>query len=118
MCKGKFVDNLFNDPIGEMAFKVKLTFQYLNVFGALIYKDTLGWHVFKLMEHKTPFMKCPMVNYQGGSYIGQDGAHYEVTNYPFQMNSFGILQANKPPSEEPYYGLETQVAMTSIPINE
>ena len=39
MRRGKFTDNPFDDPNGEMDFNVQLTFQYINAYGAQMYKD-------------------------------------------------------------------------------
>ena len=47
-----------------------------------------------------------MVNYQGDLYIGQDGARYDVTNYPQQVESLGVLQAGDTHLEVPHFELE------------
>lgn len=98
--KGKFTENPFDVPSRHMEFKVKLTFRYQNVYGAEIYEDPLGRYVFKTIEHRTPFSVFPMVNYQGDLYMGQDGARYEVTRYPQQIDTMGVLQAGPMPSQE------------------
>ena len=91
--KGNVQDNLFDDPIKGLDFNITLTYHTSSVFGADIYKDPLGRFVFNTAEHQTPFQEFPEVNYQGDLYIGKDGAHYQVTRYPQQIDSHGVLQA-------------------------
>lgn len=40
-----------------------------------------------------PLNEFPMVNYQGDLYMGQDGACYEATRYPQQVDALDMLQA-------------------------
>ena len=91
-------ENPFDDPYEEMDFNVQLLFQYENVFGAQIYKDPLGRYTFKTNDNRTPFNEFPMVNYQGDLYIAKDGSRFQVTKYPHQIDTFGVLQARPMPS--------------------
>lgn len=59
-----------------------------------------------------------MVNYQGDLYMGQDGARYEATNYPQQVDVFGVIKEEMEPLEEPYYGSKMQMAKASTQFNE
>lgn len=90
--KAKMRENSFEDPLGDMEFKVMLTFQYENVFGTEIYLDPLDRYAFKTVDNRTPFNKFPMVNYQGDLYMGKDGSRYEVTRYPQQVDACGVLK--------------------------
>ena len=42
--------------------------------------------------HQTPFQEAPLVNYQGNLYIGQDGARYKVTKFPYQIDPYGEVR--------------------------
>ena len=83
--------NPFDDPQERMDFEIKLRFETFNQHGVEIYCDPNGQYVYKSARKRTPFNYCPMVCYQGDKYLGEDGAYYVVTRYPYLMDSFGVL---------------------------
>ena len=98
--KGKMSKNPFDEPTDEMDFDVTLSFLNTNAYGAEIYKDPLGRYTFKSAEYRTPFSELPLVNYQGDLYMGMDGARYEVTKHPNQVDALGVLQTGQAPIAE------------------
>ena len=84
--RGKFTQNPFNDPLEKLNFNVALEFCYTNSLVTDIYQGPVNRYAFKTAEHITPFDKKPLVSYQGNLYIGKDGARYEVTRYPYQID--------------------------------
>ena len=59
-----------------------------------------------------------MVNYQGDLYIEQDGARYDVTNYPQQVDLLGVLQAGATHLEVPHFEPKSQTARASVPMSK
>ena len=49
--------------------------------------------VYKTAKYPTPFEKTPWVNYQGDMYIEEDGARYEVTKFPNDVDALGLLHS-------------------------
>ena len=88
----KFTKNLFGDSLEELNFNVTLKFCYTNSLGTNIYQDPVNRYAFKTAECSTPFEEKPLVIYQGNLYIGKDGARYEVTRYPYQIDPYGVIQ--------------------------
>ena len=70
---------------------VKLQFQYANAQGADIYKDPMGRFAVKIADVLSNRHMNPWVNYQADMYMGEDGARYEVTEYPEQVDIMGVL---------------------------
>ena len=76
-------------------YNIRLEFDFTNRWGAKIYHDPMGRYVYKMGEHLTPFEKYPWVNYQGDMYMGDDGARYEVTKSPENIDASGNLHTSK-----------------------
>ena len=55
----------------------------------------MGRYVYKTGEHLTPFDKYHWVNYQGDMYMGDDGARYEETESPENIDASGNLHISK-----------------------
>ena len=69
-------------PSFQLDFNTRLKFDYTNVFGAEIYHDPMQRQVYKTADCLTPFEQSLMANYQGDMYVGEDGARFEVTEFP------------------------------------
>ena len=85
-----------SQPFGlGIKYNIRLEFDFTNRWGAEIYHDPMGRYVYKTGEHLTPFEKYPWVNYQGDMYMGDDGARYEVTESPENIDASGNLHTSK-----------------------
>ena len=78
-------------PSFQLDFNTRLKYDYTNVYGAEIYHDPMLRQVYKTAEHLTPFEQSLMANYQGEMYVGEDGARYQVTEFPHLVDSTGYI---------------------------
>ena len=83
--------NPFERRSWGLNFNVKLQFQYANAQGADIYKDPMGRFAVKIPDVLSNRHMNPWVNYQADMYMGEDGARYEVTEYPEHVDIMGVL---------------------------
>ena len=79
--------------------------------------------VVKIEEHPTAFDPSPWVNYQGEMYVGQEGACYQLTAEPNNMDKLGQLvnvqKIEEPPYEETHeLKLFTSVKVTRILVDD
>ena len=62
-----------------MIFNVRLVFARTNIHNAQLFKDPMNHWIVKIEEHPIAFDPTPWVNYQGETYMVQEGVSYQVT---------------------------------------
>ena len=107
----------------SMDFNVRLEFVHTNAHDAQLYKDPMNRWVVKIEEHPTAFDPSPWVNYQGEMYVGQEGACYQVTEEPDNVDKLGqwviVQKVEEPPYEETHeLKLFTSVKVTRILVDD
>ena len=103
MTEGKSVNPFEANDLG-MTFNVMLQFQYANAQGADIYKEPMGRFAVKIADVLSTRHMNPWVNYQADMYMGEDGARYEVTEYPENVDIMGALPRSEQmdPKHDPH----------------
>ena len=75
-----------------------------NAHDAQLYKDPMNRWVVKIEEHPTIFDPSTWANYQGEIYMRQEGACYQVTIEPKNVDKLGqfvtVQEFEEPPYEE------------------
>ena len=107
----------------SMGFNVRLEFVHTNAHDAQLYKDPMNRWVMKIEEHPTAFDPSPWVNYQEEMYVGQEGACYQVTTEPNNVDKLGqlvtIQKIEEPPYEETHeLKLFTTIKVTCILVDD
>ena len=86
----------------SMAFNVRLVYVKANSHDAQLYRDPMNRWVVKIGDHPTALDAAPWVNYQGDSYMGQEGVRYIVVKDPECVDKWGQLVMSIKEEEPPY----------------
>ena len=76
-------------PEYSMTFNVRLAFAWTNAHEAQLYKDPMNGWIVMIEEQPMAFDPAPWVNYEGDTYMGQEGVRYIVTRDPDNVDKWG-----------------------------
>ena len=79
------------ETIYSMAFNVRLAFACSNIHNAQLYWDPINRWVLELEDQPMAFDPPPWFNFQGDTYLGQEGVRYQVVTNLENVDKWGQL---------------------------